>query len=370
MSIQQVPATMTVYNFSAGPAMLPAAVMRKAQQELLDWQGRGISVMEVSHRSAEYIAMTQEAEANLRELMAIPDDYAVLFMHGGGRNHFSSVPLNIAAADATVDYVNTGSWSKIAFDEAKKYVGHVNLAAETEQTPQGLAIPEVKDWQLSPGAAYLHYCPNETVDGIALHEIPEVEAPLVADMSSVILAEPLNVSKFGVIYAGAQKNIGPSGFSVVIIRKNLLETQQERVCTVMNYKVQAEEKSLYNTPNTFAWYLAAEVFKWVKAEGGLAAMAELNQRKSALLYECVDNSRFYRNTIHGRNRSKMNIPFQLADESLNAQFLKEAEAEGLIMLKGHRFVGGMRASMYNAMPYAGAQALVDFMTRFEKAYAK
>lgn len=359
---------MTVYNFSAGPAMLPAAVMRKAQQELLDWQGRGISVMEVSHRSAEYIAMTQEAEANLRELMAIPDDYAVLFMHGGGRNHFSSVPLNIAAADATVDYVNTGSWSKIAFDEAKKYVGHVNLAAETEQTPQGLAIPEVKDWQLSPGAAYLHYCPNETVDGIALHEIPEVEAPLVADMSSVILAEPLNVSKFGVIYAGAQKNIGPSGFSVVIIRKNLLETQQSRVCTVMNYQVQAAEHSMYNTPNTWAWYLSGEVFKWLQGEGGVAAMGELNHAKACLLYECIDNNPFYRNQVHPRNRSIMNVPFQLAKPELDDEFLSQAASEGLIALKGHRFVGGMRASMYNAMPLAGTQALVDFMTRFAQQY--
>ena len=236
---------MTVYNFSAGPAMLPAAVLQKAQAELLDWQGRGVSVMEVSHRSAEYIAMADEAEQNLRDLMKIPDSYAVLFMHGGGRNHFSSVPLNIAAADATVDYVTTGSWSQIAFDEAKKYVAKVNLAAHSEDTEQGKAIPQPDRWQLTSGAAYVHYCPNETVDGIALHEVPEVDAPLVADMSSVIMAEPLDVSKFGVIYAGAQKNIGPSGFSVVIIRKDLLNTQQNSVCTVMNYQVQAAERSMY-----------------------------------------------------------------------------------------------------------------------------
>ena len=359
---------MTLYNFSAGPAMLPAPVMRKAQEELLDWQGRGISVMEVSHRSAEYIAMAQEAEANLRALMAIPDSYAVLFMHGGGRNHFSSVPQNIAAADATVDYVNTGSWSKIAFNEAKKYVAQVNLAAETEQTDAGLAIPEVKNWQLSANAAYLHYCPNETVDGIALHEIPEVSAPLVADLSSVILAEPLDVSKFGVIYAGAQKNIGPSGFSVVIIRKDLLETQQTRVCTVMNYQVQAAENSMYNTPNTWAWYLSGEVFKWLQAEGGVAAMGEQNHAKARLLYECIDNNPFYRNQVHPRNRSIMNVPFQLAKPELDDEFLTQAASAGLIALKGHRFVGGMRASMYNAMPLEGTRALVDFMTRFAQQH--
>lgn len=359
---------MTIYNFSAGPAMLPAAVLKKAQAELLDWQGRGISVMEVSHRSPEYIALAEEAEQNLRDLMSIPDNYAVLFMHGGGRNHFSSVPLNIADESATVDYVTTGSWSQIAFDEAKKYVRHVNLAAQTEETPQGKAIPLVADWQLSDGAAYVHYCPNETVDGIALHEVPDVAAPLVADMSSVILAEPLDVSKFGVIYAGAQKNIGPSGFSVVIIRKDLLATRQSRVCTVMNYQVQAAEKSMYNTPNTWAWYLSGEVFKWLQGEGGVAAMGEQNHAKARLLYECIDNNPFYRNQVHPRNRSIMNIPFQLAKPELDSVFLSQAAEQGLIALKGHRFVGGMRASMYNAMPYAGAQALVDFMTRFAQQH--
>ncbi|MCL5050393.1 MAG: 3-phosphoserine/phosphohydroxythreonine transaminase [Firmicutes bacterium] len=359
---------MTIYNFSAGPAMLPAAVLKKAQAELLDWQGRGISVMEVSHRSPEYIALAEEAEQNLRDLMSIPDNYAVLFMHGGGRNHFSSVPLNIADESATVDYVTTGSWSQIAFDEAKKYVRHVNLAAQTEETPQGKAIPLVADWQLSDGAAYVHYCPNETVDGIALHEVPDVAAPLVADMSSVILAEPLDVSKFGVIYAGAQKNIGPSGFSVVIIRKDLLATRQSRVCTVMNYQVQAAEKSMYNTPNTWAWYLSGEVFKWLQREGGVAAMGEHNHAKARLLYECIENNPFYRNQVHPRNRSIMNIPFQLAKPELDSVFLSQAAEQGLIALKGHRFVGGMRASMYNAMPYAGAQALVDFMTRFAQQH--
>lgn len=359
---------MTVYNFSAGPAMLPASVLQKAQQELLDWQGRGVSVMEISHRSPEYIAMAEEAEQNLRELMSIPDNYAVLFMHGGGRSQFSAVPLNIASADATVDYVTTGSWSQIAFDEARKFVGHVNLAAKVEPTDAGLAIPQPDTWRLSEQAAYLHYCPNETVDGIALHEIPDVHAPLVADMSSVILAEPLDVSKFGVIYAGAQKNIGPSGFAVVIIRKDLLETRQSRLCTVMNYKVQDAEKSMYNTPNTWAWYLAGEVFKWLKGAGGVEAMGEQNHAKARLLYECIDNNPFYRNQVHPRNRSIMNVPFQLAKPELDDEFLTQAAAHGLLALKGHRFVGGMRASMYNAMPLEGAYALVDFMTRFAQQH--
>jgi phosphoserine aminotransferase len=359
---------MRVFNFSAGPAMLPAAVLKKAQAELLDWQGRGVSVMEVSHRSAPYIAMAEEAEANLRESRKIPDNYAVLFMHGGGRNHFSSVPLNIAPTDATVDYVTTGSWSQIAFDEAKKYVAQVNLAASAVDGEHGREIPMPDSWQLSDNARYVHYCPNETVDGIALHEIPQVQAPLVADMSSVILAEPLDVSKFGVIYAGAQKNIGPSGFSVVIIRKDLLPTQQSRVCTVMNYQVQAEQKSMYNTPNTWAWYLSGEVFKWLKDEGGVEAMGERNRAKANLLYECIDSNPFYRNQVHPRNRSIMNIPFQLAKPELDNEFLQQAEQQGLVALKGHRFVGGMRASMYNAMPYEGAKALVDFMTVFAQQH--
>ncbi|RUO44036.1 phosphoserine transaminase [Aliidiomarina taiwanensis] len=355
-----------MYNFSAGPAMLPAPVLKKVQSELLNWNNQGVSVMEMSHRDAVYVQMTETAEQDVRDLMAIPDNYAVLFMHGGGRGQFSAVPQNIASADATVDYLNTGIWSEFAIREAKKYTAHVNvLDVMTEQ--DGLKqVREQAAWSLSENAAYVHYCPNETVDGIAIHDIPKVSAPLVADMSSVILSEPLDVSKFGVIYAGAQKNIGPSGLALVIIRKDLLETQQNTVCTVMNYKVQAAEHSMYNTPNTFAWYLAGEVFKWIKAEGGVEAMASLNTRKSELLYECVDNSSFYRNTIHPKNRSKMNVPFQLENPELDSLFLQQAKAEGLLALKGHRFVGGMRASMYNAMPYEGAKALVDFMTRFAK----
>ncbi|RUO36567.1 3-phosphoserine/phosphohydroxythreonine transaminase [Aliidiomarina sanyensis] len=359
-----------IYNFSAGPAMLPAPVLKKAQTELLDWQGLGISVMEISHRDPIYVQMTEQAEQDLRDLMKIPDNYSVLFMHGGGRGQFSAVPLNIAGPQDTVDYLNSGIWSQFAIREAKKYVAHVNEVAHVTEGPSGKMIPSVDSWSLSENATYLHYCPNETVDGIALHTVPEVDVPVVADMSSVILAEPIDVSKFGIIYAGAQKNIGPSGLSVVIVRNDLLErTAQNSVCTVMNYQVQAAEKSMYNTPNTFAWYLAAEVFKWLKAEGGVEAMAEVNRRKAKLLYECVDNSSFYRNTIAQENRSMMNIPFQLANPDLDAEFLRRAKSEGLLSLKGHRFVGGMRASMYNAMPFEGAQALVDFMTRFENEYA-
>lgn len=353
-----------VYNFSAGPAMLPAPVLKKVQNELLDWQGLGVSVMEMSHRDAIYVQMTEIAEQNLRDLMNIPDTYAVLFMHGGGRGQFSAVAQNLASADASVDYLNTGIWSEFAIREAKKYVRQVNVL-EVRQNQGGYQqVQEQADWVCDENAAYFHYCPNETVDGIAVHEVPEVKAPLVADMSSMILSEPIAVEKFGLIYAGAQKNIGPSGLAVVIVRKDLLATQQQNVCTIMNYKVQAEEKSMYNTPNTFAWYLAGEVFKWLKAEGGVEAMADLNLRKSQLLYECIDNSNFYVNTIRARNRSKMNVPFQLHKPELDDLFLAEAAKAGLLALKGHRFVGGMRASMYNAMPYEGAQALVDFMTRF------
>lgn len=357
------------YNFSAGPAMLPAPVLKKVQSELIDWQGLGVSVMEMSHRDPIYVKMTEFAEQDLRDLMTIPDNYAVLFMHGGGRGQFSAVAQNLAGPTATVDYLNTGIWSDFAIREAKKYVGQVNVLDVMTEIDGLKQVKSAGQWTLSDHAAYFHYCPNETVDGIAIHQVPKVQAPIVADMSSVILSEAIDVSQFGVIYAGAQKNIGPSGLAVVIIRKDLLETQQNSVCTIMNYQVQAAEKSMYNTPNTFAWYLAGEVFKWLKAEGGVEAMADLNNRKSTLLYECVDNSSFYENKIHVNNRSKMNVPFQLKNAALDDLFLQDAEQEGLLALKGHRFVGGMRASMYNAMPFVGAQALVDFMTRFAKKHS-
>lgn len=356
----------TPFNFSAGPAMLPAEVMQQAQEEFLNWNHLGISVMEISHRDPVFVRMAEQAEQDLRELMAIPDNYRVLFMHGGGRGQFSAVPQNIAGPADTVDYLNSGIWSEFAIREAEKYVNHVNVVASTLVTEQGKAIAAQENWQLSPHAAYFHYCPNETVDGIALHQVPDVAVPIVADMSSNILSEPLDVSKFGVIYAGAQKNIGPSGLAIAIIRDDLLGHAQRNTSTIMDYTVQAKEGSMYNTPNTFAWYLAGLVFQWLKRQGGVEAIGQLNRAKAAKLYEFIDQSSFYHNPVHPDYRSIMNVPFLLADDSLNDRFLQQAEAAGLLGLKGHRFVGGMRASIYNAMPMAGIDALLEFMYEFER----
>ena len=355
------------FNFSAGPAMLPKAVMRQAQEELLNWNNTGVSVMEFSHRDPAYVKMARQAEQDLRDLLAVPDDYEVLFLQGGGRGQFSAVPQNIAAKTATVDYLDTGIWSGYAIREAQKYVREVNVAAGTVETGNGKAIAPRSDWQLSDNAAYFHYCPNETVDGIALHEIPaDIQAPIVADMSSNILSEPLDVSRFGVIYAGAQKNIGPSGFAIAIVRKDLLGHPQPELSSIMDYQLQAKDGSMYNTPNTFAWYLAGLVFQWIKEQGGLAAMGEQNHRKAKNLYDYIDQSDFYRNSVHPANRSIMNVPFQLADERLDERFLLQAKDAGLMGLKGHRFVGGMRASIYNAMPLEGVNALIDFMDEFQR----
>ncbi|RUO81373.1 phosphoserine transaminase [Idiomarina tyrosinivorans] len=356
-----------VFNFSAGPATLPEEVLKRAQQELLEWNGLGLSVMEISHRDPEYVRIAQQAEQDLRDLMAVPDDYHVLFLQGGGRGQFSAVPQNIAGPEATVDYLDTGIWSGYAIREAKKFVGKVNVVGSTEQRAGGKAIMLPEQWQLSDNAAYFHYCPNETVDGIALHQIPEVNAPIVADMSSNILSEPLDVSKFGVIYAGAQKNIGPSGFAIAIVKQSLLGQPQSSLCSIMDYAIQAKDHSMYNTPNTFAWYLSGLVFEWLKAQGGLAAMGQQNRHKAALLYGFIDSSEFYHNHVHTDYRSIMNVPFQLVDDSLDERFLREAREAGLVGLKGHRFVGGMRASIYNAMPVAGVEALIDFMKTFERA---
>lgn len=354
------------FNFSAGPAMLPAEVMKQAQEEFLNWNNLGISVMEISHRDPIFIRMAEQAEQDLRDLMAIPDNYQVLFMHGGGRGQFSAVPQNIAGPNATVDYLNCGIWSDFAIREAQKYVQHVNVVGAAVQTEQGKALAPRDSWQLSDNAAYFHYCPNETVDGIALHEIPDVDAPIVADMSSNILSEPLDVSRFGIIYAGAQKNIGPSGFAIAIVRDDLLGHAQGNTSTIMDYTVQAKERSMYNTPNTFAWYLSALVFQWLKRQGGVAAMGQQNHAKASKLYQYIDSSDFYSNPVHPNYRSIMNVPFLLADDRLDGDFLKQAEQAGLLGLKGHRFVGGMRASIYNAMPMAGVDALVEFMRDFER----
>ncbi|MDN7124223.1 3-phosphoserine/phosphohydroxythreonine transaminase [Pseudidiomarina sp. 1APP75-32.1] len=357
------------YNFSAGPAMLPRAVLERAQEELRSWRGSGISVMEISHRDPAFVQMALKAEQDLRDLMTIPDHYQVLFMHGGGRGQFSAVPQNIAGANDTVDYLNSGVWSEFAIREAQKFVSKVNVVGGAVDTEQGRAIAAAEDWQLSADAAYFHYCPNETVDGVALHEIPaQVTAPVVADMSSNILSEPLNVERYALIYAGAQKNIGPSGFAIAIVRDDLLGRAQGTTSTIMDYTVQAKDKSMYNTPNTWAWYLSGLVFEWLKEQGGVAVMGQVNARKAQLLYNYIDSSDFYSNPVHPDYRSKMNVPFLLADPQRDDDFLKAAEQQGLLGLKGHRFVGGMRASIYNAMPIEGVIALVDFMREFEQKH--
>ncbi|RMF15667.1 MAG: 3-phosphoserine/phosphohydroxythreonine transaminase [Gammaproteobacteria bacterium] len=354
------------FNFCAGPAALPAEVLEQAQAEMLDWQGRGLSVMEMSHRSAEIVGIAEEAEQDLRDLLAIPDDYAVLFMQGGGHAHFSAVPLNLAQPEDTADYIVTGSWSKKALAEGKGFV-KAQVAASTEDT-RFTTVPDAKSLRLSSGAAYVHYCPNETIHGVAFPYIPETDAPLVADYSSAILSEPLDVTRFGVIYAGAQKNIGPAGLSVVIVRKDLLERARQPVPSILNYTLMAENGSMYNTPPTYSWYLAGLVFKWLKRQGGLEGIAEVNRRKAAKLYGAIDQSDFYANPVDPACRSIMNVPFTLADSALEKVFLAESEEAGLLNLKGHRSVGGMRASIYNAVPEAAVDALIDFMADFEKRH--
>ncbi len=356
-----------VFNFCAGPAMLPKPVMAKAQEEFIHWNNTGSSVMELSHRSDVYMAMAAKAEADLRDLMAIPNNYKVLFCHGGGRGQFSAVPLNLLPPGKSADYIVNGSWSKAAAIEAKNF-GEINVINIREEHSDGeISLVPSEQWPLNSDAAYVHYCPNETVDGIEINDVPNTNGiPLVADMSSTILSHEIDVSKFGVIYAGAQKNIGPSGLTIVIIREDLLGNAQKATPCIMNYETSANNDSMYNTPPTYAWYLAGLVFQWLKALGGVKAIAKVNQLKAELLYQTIDASDFYTNTVEHQYRSKMNIPFWLKDESLNEKFLAQAEQRGLMALQGHRIVGGMRASIYNAMPIEGVQALVDFMQEFEK----
>ncbi|MBO6752300.1 MULTISPECIES: 3-phosphoserine/phosphohydroxythreonine transaminase [Spongiibacter] len=353
-----------VYNFCAGPAAIPEAVLRQAQEELLDWRGRGLSVMEMSHRSDEMVGIANEAEADLRELLGISDDYAVLFLQGGASTQFASVPLNLAEDDDVVDYVNTGQWSKKAIKEAGRYA-NVNVVASSEDSNFS-SIPAFDSWQLSDNAAYLHYTPNETIGGVEFFWTPEVNAPLVADMSSTILSRPIDVNKFGVIYAGAQKNIGPAGLTIVIVRKDLLGKARAATPTMLDYKTAADNDSMYNTPPTLAWYLSGLVFKWLKAQGGLDAVEQINRRKAEKLYGYIDASGFYSNPVEVASRSLMNIPFVLADSSLDKAFLAGADEAGLLNLKGHRSVGGMRASIYNAVPEAAVDALIDYMKDFAK----
>ncbi|GLP96621.1 3-phosphoserine/phosphohydroxythreonine transaminase [Paraferrimonas sedimenticola] len=357
---------MRVFNFCAGPAMLPTEVMAQAQAELLDWQGQGVSVMEMSHRSPEFIALAKGADADLRELLTIPDDYHVLFMHGGGRGQFAAVAMNLLGDNGKALYLRSGSWSKAAAEEARRFgeVDEIEVIEERDGT-KALNMPSFSAEQ--GDYRYLHYCPNETVDGIEISEVPDSPWPIVADMSSCILSRPIDVSKYGLIYAGAQKNIGPSGLSLVIVKRDLLELPSLPMPSIMDYRITAENESMFNTPPTYALYIAASVFAWLKKQGGVAAMGERNQRKADELYDYINQSDFYKNPVASNLRSRMNVTFQLADESLNSEFLSQAKARGLLALKGHRSVGGMRASIYNAMPHQGVLALVAFMDEFAKA---
>ncbi len=353
------------YNFSAGPAMLPTAVIERAQQEMLEWQGSGMSVMEMSHRGKEFMSIAEKAEADLRELMSIPENYKVLFLQGGASSQFAMVPLNLLKGKSGADYLNTGMWSKKAVAEAKRFC-EVNVAADTSEGGF-CTVPTQDSLSLNSDAAYLHYTPNETIGGVEFDYIPECgDVPLVADISSTILSRPMDVSRYGVIYAGAQKNIGPAGLTIVIVREDLIGSAAENTPAMFNYETHAKADSMYNTPPTYSWYMAGLVFEWLKEQGGLTAMAEINQRKAGKLYDLIDGSDFYANPVEKRGRSWMNVPFTLADSELDKAFLAGAAERGLVTLKGHRSVGGMRASIYNAMPEAGVDALVAFMRDFEK----
>ena len=355
------------YNFSAGPAMLPQEVLEQAQAEMLDWNGSGMSVMEMSHRGKEYLSIAAEAEADLREIMAIPDNYKVLFLQGGASSQFAAIPLNLLRGKDSADYINTGAWSKKAIAEANRYCS-VNVASSSESNHFSSLLP-FESWDRNPEAAYLHYTPNETIGGLEFPWVPETgDTPLVADMSSTILSRPIDVSQYGLIYAGAQKNIGPAGLTIVIVRDDLIGEAMDITPAMLNYEIQAKGDSMYNTPPTYAWYLAGLVFKWIKKKGGLEGIGEINQRKAAKLYAAIDASDFYANPVEKAFRSIMNVPFTLANADLDADFLTQAAERGLVTLKGHRSVGGMRASIYNAMPEEGVDALIEMMQDFEKQY--
>ncbi len=354
-----------VFNFSAGPAMLPESVLQQAQSEMLDWQGSGMSVMEMSHRGKEFMSIAEQAEADLRQLLGVPDNYKVMFLQGGASSQFAMVPMNLTRNNRKVDYINTGSWSKKAIGEAKRYAD-VNVAASTEEG-KFTTTPAQSELNLSGDAAYVHYTPNETIQGVEFPYVPETgDVPLVADFSSTILSRPIDVSSYGIIYAGAQKNIGPAGLTLVIVREDLIGEAIDGTPVMFQYATHSDNGSMYNTPPTYGWYLAGLVFKWLLDTGGLEGMAEINQRKAQALYDVIDASDFYANPVAVESRSWMNVPFTLADPELDAKFLQEAGAAGLTTLKGHRSVGGMRASIYNAMPEAGVQALIEFMREFER----
>ncbi|MEO6798824.1 MAG: 3-phosphoserine/phosphohydroxythreonine transaminase [Rhodanobacter sp.] len=357
-----------VWNFSAGPAMLPPVVLERARHELLDWNGSGASVMEQSHRGKRFIAMAAQAEADLRSLLAVPDDYAVLFLQGGATQHFAQIPMNLAGEGDRADYIDSGHWSSKAISEAAPYV-EVNVAASARDSGYR-KLPSRDAWQLDPNAAYVHYTPNETIHGVEFHGVPDTGAvPLVADMSSNILSAPLDISRFGLIYAGAQKNIGPSGLVVMIIRRDLLQRPGRPMARIFRYAEHAAADSMLNTPNTWGWYLAGLNFQWLLALGGLGVMAQRNRAKAEMLYRAIDGSGgYYRNPVEPADRSLMNVPFTLHDSMLDSAFLQESESAGLLALKGHKAVGGMRASLYNAVPLDAVEALTMFMRDFAQRH--
>jgi phosphoserine aminotransferase len=345
--------------------MLPEEVLQQAREEMLDWHGTGMSVMEMSHRGKEFMSIAEQAESDLRDLLQVPGNYKVMFLQGGASSQFAMVPMNLTRENSKADYINTGSWSKKAIAEARRYAD-VNLAATTEET-KFTTTPMQSELNLNPDAAYVHYTPNETIQGVEFPYVPETgDVPLVADFSSTLLSRPIDVSRYGIIYAGAQKNIGPAGLTLVIMREELIGEAIDNTPVMFQYATHSENGSMYNTPPTYGWYLAGLVFKWLQDKGGLAGMAAINQRKAEALYQAIDGSDFYANPVAPESRSWMNVPFTLADASLDGKFIEEAGAVGLKTLKGHRSVGGMRASIYNAMPEAGVEALIAFMAEFER----
>jgi len=355
---------MRVINFSAGPAVLPEVVLQQAAAEMLDWHGSGMSVMEMSHRGKEFVGIAAEAEKDLRELLSVPQNYKVLFLQGGATLQFAQVPMNLLHGKGRADYVSTGEWSKKAIKEAKAFCD-VHIAATSEDKNFTYAP---KNWNVRKDAAYVHYCSNETIGGVEFHQTPKTELPLVADMSSHFLSRPIEIAKFGLIYAGAQKNVGPAGLTIVIVREDLLGNVAKSTPSVMDYKLQAEADSMLNTPPTYSMYIAGLVFKWLKALGGVPEIEKRNVAKAKLLYDFLDATKFYGNPVAKEDRSRMNVPFTLKDAKLDEEFLKGATQAGMVQLKGHRSVGGMRASIYNAMPLEGIQRLVEYLREFEKQH--
>ena len=355
------------FNFGAGPATMPESVLLEVQEELLDWKGLGLSVMEISHRSPEFIEIAKQAESDFRDLLSISEDFAVLFTHGGATMQNAMVPLNLAKSDGVASYVNSGHWAKRSIKEAERYT-NVRIAASSEDD-NFTYFPEQSSWSLDEESSYVHYTPNETIGGLCLRTLDSSPLPIVADYSSGILSEPIDIEKFSLIYGGAQKNIGPSGLGFVIVKKELLGSPQPITPNLLNYTLIHEGESMSNTPPTFAWYVAGKVFQWLKSIGGVKAIAEINYRKANKLYDFIDNSDFYSNQINPKNRSIMNVPFLLLNENLNNVFLEESNEAGLLALKGHRSVGGMRASIYNGLPEEGVDALLNFMEAFENKYS-